>query len=72
MKDINAVLNAHADSLMQIKGVAGVYVGLKDDSVPCIKVMIEKNDTALINKLPQSLDGFPVEVEVTGRFEPMK
>jgi len=69
--DINTVIKTHGDSLMKIPGVAGVYAGLKDDSIPCIKVMIEKDDPALIAKIPKSLDGFPVEVEVTGRIEPM-
>ena len=72
MKDLATVLKAHAESLMKLKGVVGVYAGLKDDSVPCIKVMIEKNDPALIKRIPQTLEGFPVEVEVTGRIEPMK
>lgn len=71
MKEIDAILKARSDSLMKFDGVAGVYVGLTDDSLPCIKVMIEKNDPVLINKIPKSLDSFPVEIEVTGRIKPM-
>jgi hypothetical protein len=70
-EDINTVIKTHGDSLMKLPGVVGVYAGLKNDSIPCIKVMIEKDDPALIAKIPKSLDGFPVEVEVTGRIEPM-
>lgn len=72
MKDINAVLNSHSDSLMKINGVAGVYVGLKDDSIQCIKVMVEINDPELLGKIPKSLEGFVVETEATGRIEPLR
>ena len=72
MKDINAVLNAQAPALMKIKGVVGVFVGLKNDSIPCIRVMIERNDPALIKNLPAKLEGFPIEIEVSGPIVPMK
>lgn len=71
MNDVAAVLKAHSDSLMKIKGVVGVYMGLKEDSIPCIKVMIEKENPLLIRRIPKVLDGVTVEVEVTGRIEPM-
>ena len=71
MKDITSVMEVYTDSLMKLKGVVGVYIGLKDESVPCIKVMIEKDDPALVKNIPASLDGFPVEIEITGRIDPM-
>lgn len=71
MKDINEVLKANTESIMRQKGVAGLYVGLTSDSAPCIRVMIEKEDSLLRAKIPRALDGFPVEIEVSGPIKPM-
>lgn len=71
MKDINTVIKVYADSLMKLKGVVGVYAGLKDESLPCIKIMVEKDDTLLFSTIPASLDGFPVEIEITGKIVPL-
>jgi hypothetical protein len=70
--DIQTVLKAHTDSLMAISGVAGVYIGLKNDSIPCIRVMVVKKTVELEKKIPLSLQGFPLEIEETGVIEPMK
>lgn len=36
------VLKDHADELMAIPNVVGVYEGTLDDGRPCIKVMVKK------------------------------
>jgi hypothetical protein len=72
-RDINAVLADHDNELMAIPGVVGVYVGvLSDQRTPCLKVMLARNDPALKNKLPRTLEGYPVVAEVTGEIKPMK
>jgi hypothetical protein len=70
-QDINAVLRAHQDELMAIPGIVGIYVGLMDDEkTPCLKVMVVKKTQDLGNKIPKSLDGYPVVIEETGIIRP--
>ena len=71
-RDINAVLADHADRLMAIPGVVGVYVGLLNDGkTPCLKVMLGKKDQALERAIPRTIEGHPVVTEVTGEIRPM-
>lgn len=54
--------------VMDWEGVTGTAVGLLDGE-PCIKVYVAVRDEALLSRLPETHMGFPVSVEVTGRFE---
>ena len=49
-----------------IEGVAGTAIGLKGGK-GCVKVYLERDDPRLRAKLPQSVDGVRVDVEVTGK-----
>lgn len=49
-----------------IDGVAGTAIGLKDGK-GCVKVYLERDDARLRSKVPRSVDGVRVEVEVTGK-----
>ncbi len=49
-----------------IDGVTGTAVGLKDGK-PCVKVYLERDDTRLRARMPRSLWGVRVEVEVMGK-----
>ena len=49
-----------------IDGVAGTAIGLKDGR-GCVKVYLERDDPRLRAKVPRSVDGVRVEVEVTGK-----
>ena len=66
-KAIEEVLNEHTDELMSIPGVVGTAQGLCDGK-PCIKVFVIKKTPELEGKIPNVLEGFPVEVEETGEF----
>ncbi|CAN5158287.1 hypothetical protein BH20VER2_BH20VER2_16000 [soil metagenome] len=71
-RDINAVLAAHQDQLMAIRGVVGVYVGLADDDeTECIKVMLIADDAETKRALPRQLEGYRVVAEVTGEIRPL-
>ena len=72
LRDINAVLAEHDDELLAIPGVVGVYVGLKDETTPCLKVMLARKDAGLERRIPHSLEGHPVVTEVTGEIRPLK
>ena len=73
LRDINAVLAEHDKELLAIPGVAGVYVGLaQDNKTPCLKVMLTRKDSALEQRIPRVLEGYPVVTEVTGEILPLK
>lgn len=49
-----------------IDGVTGTAIGLKDGR-SCVKVYLERDDSGLRARVPRSVDGVAVDVEVTGR-----
>ncbi len=53
--------------VMGIRGVTGTAQGLRGGK-PCIKVYVEKEDPKLRARLPRSIEGVPVDVEVTGKM----
>jgi hypothetical protein len=71
-RDINAVMEAHAQELMAIPGVTGVAVGETDEGTPCILVLVLDDSVAIKQKLPDTLEGHPVRTLVTGEIIPMK
>ncbi|HTM06866.1 MAG TPA: hypothetical protein VL754_00610 [Verrucomicrobiae bacterium] len=58
----------HTDNLLKIPGIAGTAVGLGTDGQPVVKIYTEKSG---IGGLPQTLDGVPVEIQVTGKIQPL-
>jgi len=71
MRDINRVMEAHADELMAIDGVTAVAVGALSDGTPCIQIYVVKKTGGLLRRIPKTLDGHPVLVEVSGIIRPM-
>lgn len=70
--DIATVIKMHADSLMAIPGVVGIYEGLTNANIPRIKILVRKNSSEILQRIPLLLEGYPVEIEETGPIEPMK
>jgi len=69
---IQRALAAHADELMAVPGVVGVAIGLLDDGqTPCLKVLVEASNPDVQARIPRTLDGHPVVVEVTGTIRPL-
>lgn len=66
---IEKVLEQHAPGLMQRAGVVGVYQSAHDDGSPSITVMVL--DSTVVNSIPRELEGYPVEVEVSGPVRPL-
>jgi hypothetical protein len=60
-----AVQDRHAERLKRIPGVVGIGTGIGADGHPVIRVFTRR---AGIPGIPQSLDGVPVRVKVTGMF----
>lgn len=71
--DINDVLRRHDKELMAVPGVVGVAVGLmKDNKTPRLIVFAAKKTKEILDKIPQFIEGHPVEIEESGVFRPMK
>lgn len=75
---VMAVQDRHTPNLMAIAGVVGTATGLTDDGRPAILVFTKTDivTSALakgrVSPIPESLEGVPVVVEVTGEFRAMK
>ena len=66
--DIVVVKERHESYLMSLPSVVGVGIG-DCDGKPCIKVYVEESTSELQRQIPKQLEGFEVEIEVTGAFE---
>jgi len=66
-KPIEEVLRVHTGSLMAIPGVVGTAQSLCDGK-DCIKIYVVERTPDLEQKLPKVLEGYPVDVEVSGVF----
>jgi hypothetical protein len=72
-RDINAVLAAHDRELIALPDVVGVYIGtLEDNRTLCIKVMLARRNPEVERKIPHSIEGHPVRIEVSGVIRPMR
>ena len=65
------VIAAHDDSLLALPGVVGVYEGRNDAGVTVIRVMLAEATPETERRIPRQLEGYPVEIEITGRIEPL-
>ena len=64
---VEEVLKKYTDSLMIIPGVVGTGQGLFGGK-SCIKVFVVKKTSELENKIPKTLEGYPVKIKETGVF----
>jgi hypothetical protein len=72
-RDINAVLRAHDDELLQLPDVVGVSVALlPDNKTQCLKVMLARANPETERRLPKTIEGYPVITEITGKFRPLQ
>jgi hypothetical protein len=70
-RDINDVLRAHDKELLAISGVVGVYVAVLDDGkTPCLKIMLAQKSAETERRIPRTIEGYPVVLEVTGEIRP--
>lgn len=54
--------------LFRIPGVVGIGIGLGDDRLEQLVVLLEEDDPQLRAQIPGSIDGYPVVIEITGRI----
>jgi len=67
-KTIEAVLKEHTDKLMSLPGVVGTAQG-ECAGKPCIKVFVAKKTSDLLKQIPATLEGYAVEIQVTGEIK---
>ncbi len=64
-KTIEEVLEEHTNELMSLPGVVGTAQGICNGE-PCIKVYIGEKTSELDQKIPVTLEGYPVVTEESG------
>jgi len=64
---IQDVLAAHRDALMAIPEVVGAAIG-RYGATLCIRVFVVAASEAVHHAIPDTLDGYPVHLEVSGGF----
>ncbi len=68
-KTIEEVKAEWENQLMAMPGVTGVGISLtKEGQQKCIKVYVNQAASVLVGQIPSEIEGYPVEVEVTGTF----
>ena len=67
-KPIEAILKEQTDNLMANPGVVGTAQGLCSGK-PCVKVYVVKKTSNLVKQIPATLEGYTVEIQVTGEIK---
>ena len=63
---IREVVKRHASEMLAISGVVGIGVG-ESQGKPCILVFV-RDKRAVVQKIPNTLEGYIVRVEESGDF----
>jgi len=66
-KTIESVLKENTDRLMSLPGVVGIAQGLCEGK-PCIKVLIIKKTSDIMNRIPVKIAGYRVMVQEVGKL----
>ncbi len=64
-KSIEQVLQEHTEEWLSIPGVVGTAIGACDGE-PCIRILAAERTTELLERIPPAIDGYPVDVQVSG------
>ena len=68
-REIEQVQEAYTPEWMELPGVVGTGIG-RCDGTPCIKVFLVSPAPDTEEAIPDSVEGHPVEIEVTGPVRP--
>lgn len=66
-RNIKMVLERHAAELMELPGVVGVAQG-EWRGKPCVKVFVMARNRDLLSRIPNTIEGYLVQVEESGNF----
>lgn len=64
---VNAVIQRHAEALLEIPGVVGVAQG-SHDGHNVVQILVDRRTPELMDQLPRALDGYPVVVVQSGEL----
>lgn len=64
---IEEVQQQHSEAWLKLPGVEGTAIGLCNNA-PCIKVLVSRRTPELTRTIPDTVEGYPVVIEVTGEF----
>lgn len=67
-RSIDSVLADHTSHLLSIPGVVGTGIG-ECEGKPCIKVFAADRTDEIDKQVPETLEGYVVDVVVTGEFK---
>lgn len=70
-RPIDEVLRDHDQEILAIPGVSMIYVGVDSEGEPCLKVGVVQATPEVEERIPKTLEGWPVLVEETGEVRPM-
>ncbi len=70
-RTIEQVQEEHTDAWMAIPGVEGTAIGLFEGK-PCIKIFSSSKPQELRDKIPSTVEGYPVIIEETGAFRALE
>ena len=70
-RPIEKVQEDHTAALMRIPGVVGTAIGALDDGTPYIAVFVKERTPELDAEIPDTLEGHPVRVRVSGEIRPL-
>jgi hypothetical protein len=66
---IQEVKTQHADRLLSLPGVISVGVGRRPDGTEVIVVGLDRSRPEAKAKVPQTLGGYPVRIEIVGEVK---
>ena len=66
-KTIEQVLQENTDQWMAIPGVVGTAIGMSKGK-PCIRIFTSSNPSGLKDKIPSTVQGYPIFIEHTGEI----
>ncbi len=66
-KKIEEVLKEHTPEWMSVPGVVGTAQGLCGGR-PCVQVYVVKKTGEIDQRIPKTIDGYPVIIEETGKI----
>ena len=70
-RNIEIVVAEQSPTLMVIPGVVAVSQSMTADGQPAIRVMLARDDAEARARIPTTIEGFPVIVEVSGDIKAM-
>jgi len=70
-RTIEQVLKDKTDQWMDMPGVVGTAIGLYEGK-PCIKIFTSSKPQQLRDKIPSTIEGYPVIIEETGAFRALE